>query len=152
MNTNPYASPFAASVPTEAEKSVGLFTSSQVALATFLASPLAGVGLMVLNELRKNRTGEAIGMLVGGVMAQAMLTLLCVVILPLFPFVPPMLMILVNTFLMKLVSQDTQGVEVDAHVAAGGSSGSAAEAIGVGFAALAVAVGMVFGLVWTLHG
>lgn len=143
MSSNPYASPSVTSSSSE----VALFTPAQVAGASFCGTPLAGASLMALNHLRLGRPGDAVATLISGLIAMLFLAVASVYLLSAVPMHFGTLIGLGYMYGMRQIAQSVQGDEVDAHVAAGGATGSVVEVIGVTVLSLAVAVGAIVAVV-----
>jgi hypothetical protein len=141
---NPYAPPQVQGVydPSHPSQSpvrldVALYTSKQVALATFLGSPLGGAVLMALNESRIGRAGAAIKALLAGLVATGFLLTLGLILPPNIPTFP---IAIGSVFVMASIAKARQAGFVAQHLAAGGKPASGWAAAGIGILSLLVAL------------
>lgn len=139
---NPYApptaQPYAGVVPPGvllAPLSEPLYTPNQVALATFLGTPLGGFVLMALNERRLGRTSVAVKTILLGVLATAVLLGLSFMLPDNFPSFPIPLASVVG---MRAIAQSRHGALLAGHFSAGGRRASGWAAAGLGLLALFV--------------
>ena len=111
-----------------------LFDSRAVGLATFLGSPLAGWAVMAVNYSRLGNSAAAVRAVVAGIVSTGLLLYLSFstdsTLLHLLPF---LLMLL-----MLWIAKGLQGDDVEQHVRQGGKLASRLSAAGIGLAAMAV--------------
>ena len=134
-------------VPTYAPtpKATGrLFSASQVAVATFIGSPLAGTALFARNYQVLTRRGAALLWLGLGVVVTALL----LVIALLLPKGTPTFLPLLSIVGMRLAVNHFQGRAISNHTYAGGAQGSWLVSIAVGLAGLVCVVVAFFVLVF----
>ena len=125
----------AADAPTP--KSTGrLFSASQVAVATFLGSPLAGTALFARNYQVLGRRDAAFLWLGLGVV----ITVLLLVIALLLPKGTPTFLPLLSIVGMRQAVNHFQGQAISNHIYAGGAKGSWFVSIAVGLAGLVCVV------------
>jgi|ERR1035438_5895668 hypothetical protein len=129
--------------PTDAP-AYSLFDSRAVALATFLGSPLAGCALMGVNYNRLGNSGAAVRAVVAGVVSTGLLLYVSFSINSSLLNVLPLLLM----FLMMRIAKGLQGDDVEQHVRQGGKLASRLSAAGIGIAAMAV----VLLVVWACLG
>ena len=111
-----------------------LFDSRAVALATFLGSPLAGCAIMAVNYNRLGNSASAVRAVVAGFVSTGLLLYLSFStdsgLLHVLPFLLMLLMI--------WIAKGLQGDDVEQHVRQGGKLASRLWAAGIGLAAMAV--------------
>ena len=111
-----------------------LFDSRAVALATFLGSPLAGCAIMAVNYNRLGNSAAAVRAVVAGFVSTGLLLYLSFStdsgLLHVLPFLLMLLMI--------WIAKGLQGDDVEQHVRQGGKLASRLWAAGIGIAAMAV--------------
>jgi hypothetical protein len=108
---------------------IALYTANNVALATFLGTPLAGAVLMAINERRIGRSDVAVKTLLAGLGGAALLVGLGVVLpdnIPSFPIG------IGSLFVMAQIAKSRQGAIVQRHLLAGGKPASGWAAAGIG--------------------
>ena len=128
---------------------VALFTSQQIALATFFGSALAGSALLGLNELRLGRPQAGALSLLFGVFGTAALVALALVA----PEGAPVSHIfgIATILLLRAIAEKRQGAFVGAHLAAGGKKASSWAAFGVGVVGLVLIFVPVFVVAFALE-
>lgn len=103
-------------------ENVKLFSAFSVGLATFLGSMFAGSILMGINYRRLGRPGEAIAIILGGLLATAAFLSCVVFFLP--EWIPGLIYLGVQVLVAWSVFQQLQGRVVSAHRRAGGAMAS----------------------------
>jgi hypothetical protein len=111
-----------------------LFDSRAVALATFLGSPLAGCAIMAVNYNRLGNSASAVRAVVAGFVSTGLLLYLSFSTDSGLLHVLPLLLML----LMIWIAKGLQGDDVEQHVRQGGKLASRWWAAGIGLAAMAV--------------
>ena len=119
-----------------------LFSATQVAVATFLGSPLAGSLLFARNYQVLGKNGAALKALALGVVATGLLILL-VTLLP-----KGMPLALLSIVGMRAAVGHYQGRAISDHEYRGGPKGSWLVAIAVGLASFVLVLGVFFVLVF----
>ncbi len=140
---NPYAPP---SATTDIDPGTGdpLFTDSQVALATFFGSPIAGFIVLAINERRMGR-GDQIAKMIGlGVVASAFVIGLALV-LP--SEMPGFIVTLGYVFGMREGARRWQGEEIMARLSNGTPKGSYWAMVGIGLACV-IPLALVFAAIF----
>jgi hypothetical protein len=110
---------------------VTLYKPGQVALATFLGTPMGGAVLYAMNERRLGRSDGARNAIIFGLAATAILFGIAFALPNGFPSAP---IGIVPVVLMQHIARTKQGVLVSQHGNAGGKIGSSWAAAGIGVA------------------
>lgn len=137
---NPYAPPGSESEPTPGHgaPTVELFTPSQVAWASFLASVGAGVALITINERRLGRGNRGLWVLLPA------LGILCVAV-----FVESMPSLVIGgggALVMYLSARSMFGEDVDEHFRKGGPRATGGAAVGWALLGMLLALALIFAL------
>lgn len=132
----PYAPPAEAPAPPRTLYRP-LYTANQVALATFLGTPVAGAILMAVNERRLGTPARALPTIAVSVVVVGAFVGLASVLPDSVPTAPLNIGLVVGT---RYVAHLRQHEALDAYFAAGGKRGSSWAAAGVGFVGLIVAM------------
>jgi len=136
MSSNPYASPASGIASTARPREIRLYTPQHVAGATFLGGPLAGFLLMATNYRRMGHSDAAIGSVLVGLLATAVLAMIGI-LMPGLPSGTGTLICIASIFLMSTLAKNMQGEDVEAHVQRGGKTASVWIALGIGLLVLA---------------
>lgn len=141
---DPQGSPAAPEEPLLAPLSAALYTPNQVALATFLGTPLGGAAVMAINEHRLGRKSGVVKTMLLGLVGTIALLGIGFVLPDNFPSFP---IAIGNIMAMRVVAQRRHGELVHRHCAAGGQRASSWGAAGIGILALATVLVPVVGVV-----
>ena len=136
-----FAPPVAAAPGMLPGAAVALYSANQVALATFLGTPLGGSVIMAINERRLGRPQAAVLAVVLGALASAVLVGIGFLLPDGAPTAPLGLVTVVG---LRLIAHKRQHAIVDAHTIAGGKRGSGWAAAGIGIASAIVVLVPVF--------
>ncbi len=121
-----------------------LFSSNDVAVATFLGSILAGSIVLAINFFRVGRPGAGKLSIAGGAVGLGILSAVAWLVNDSVPNVVFTAVNLGLTFGMKAVAEVLQDPALSAHREAGGRVGAGWPAAGIGLASLVVIVGALF--------
>lgn len=124
-----------------------LFSVRQIAVATFLGTPLAGALLMAENYRALAQPQKRKHALIGGVAAAVGVVVLALILPDRFPNSVLAVAYVLGT---RAAADRAQGAEIAAHVAGGGAHQSNWRVVGIGLACLAgfLAVFFVGGIIW----
>lgn len=145
---SPYAPPQAAA-PGVHVAGAPVYTPNQIALATFIGSPVAGTVLLALNERRLGRDALFLPTLLVGFLASIALVGIGAV-LP--DGVPTMPFALLGIFGMRGAAHLRQQALVADYVARGGRKGSSWTAFGVGLLGMVVVLAVILAAVAVFEG
>jgi hypothetical protein len=148
MSRNPYSPPTASveDVATTASSSGPWYSPGQIAVATFLGTPVAGAWLMAQNykAMRSDLFGQVI---MFGVIATLVVFVLAVV-LP--DSTPNVLLPAVYTVIMQVIARAKQGPQFQAHIANGGLKHSNWRVAGIGLFFMVLVLGFMIAVLFLL--
>jgi len=143
METNPYQAPAeAVQVTSVAGK---LYSPNQIALASFLGSPVAAGWLFASNYRLLGQPGKAVSSWLWGLVGTAVLVTIGFLLPDKFP--RQIIPLGVSLGILQTAKQLLGGV-YEAHLAAGGRSRSWWVAVGVGLLCFVLVFGAIFAVVW----
>jgi hypothetical protein len=140
----PYAPPQTTYAASQAPTGAPLYTPNQIALATFLGSPLAGTVLFAMNERRLGRDSAVLPVVLLGALGTALLFGVSAVLPESMPTMP---LGIASVFGIRAIAQARQHAVIAEHLAAGRRKGSGWIALGVGLAGMVVCLAVILAAV-----